>query len=341
MDLKVEDAVVVQGEALQRGSLWAPTADAQGVLIIRMTDRVIDTASFPSIQIAALADTPPMAVRILWRQAEGPRTTFAKTIVWQGNGRERVALSADPQWRGRVAGLAIAFRLLPRAGVLFRSATLQSETGRDILSQTVREWLDHEPWGQHSVNYLFGGSPNPRVPLVPAAFAVAVVAFWLYRLLAKRWRLAPSLAVGAAFAIGAWIAADVRWQLNLFSNLDRTAEKYAGKTIDEKHRAAEDGNIYRIAETIRKGLPAGVTKVTLVSDLADSELFLGKLRYYLFPLWLQPKPDTLEAQSVLAIVQSTHSTLDSAAGTLRLDDGRTASVAMLVDDPMIRLVRLR
>jgi hypothetical protein len=240
-----------------------------------------------------------------------------------------------------VAGLALAFKLQPKAAVLFRSATLEPDTGASVLSQIAGEWLDREPWGLYSVNYLYGGAPNPRVPLVPAAFLVAATAFLIYRVLAKRKGLTPSLAVGVAFAVAAWIAVDARWQYNLLSNLHITAQKYAGKSMDEKHLAAEDGNIYRVAETIRKGLPAGVTKVTLVSDLSDSELFLGKLRYYLFPLWLQPKPDPLDPQAVLAVVESPRSVVDAAAGTLRLDGGRTLNVVTLVDDPMVRLVRMR
>jgi hypothetical protein len=340
LEFQPKDAVVIRGASLQRGSLWAPTAGADGVLIIRLTDRNIDTALFPTLHIAALADAPPIAARLLWRQAGGAQTTFAKTIAWRSSGQERLALAGDSQWRGQVAGLALAFKLQPNAAVLFNSATLQPDTGLSVLSEIALEWLDREPWGQYSVNYLYGGAPNPRVPMVPAVFVIAAIAFWIYRLLAKRKGFAPSFAVAVIFAIGAWVAVDARWQYNLLSNLFLTAETYAGKSIDEKHRAAEDGNIYRIAETIRKGLPAGVTKVTLVSDLADSELFLGKLRYYLFPLWLQPKPDTLEPQAVLAIVQSTHSSLDHAAGTLKFEDGRSAKVAMLVDDPMVKLVRL-
>ena len=341
LEFKPDDAVVIRGESRQRGSLWAPTADADGVLIIRLTDRTIDTALFPTLHIAALADTPPIAARLLWRQAEGARTTFAKTIAWRSSGHERIALAGDSQWGGQVAGLALAFKLQPKAGVLFRSATLQPDTGLSVLSQIAGEWLDLEPWGQYSVNYLYGGAPNPRLPMVPAVFVVAAIAFLIYRLLAKRRGFAPSLAVGVIFAIGAWVAVDARWQYNLLSNLYLTAEKYAGKSIDEKHRAAEDGNIYRVAETIRRGLPAGVTKVTLVSDLADSELFLEKLRYYLLPLWLQSKPDPLDPQAVLAVVESAGSVIDPASGTLRLDNGRTLNVVTLVDDPMVRLVRMR
>jgi hypothetical protein len=341
LEFKPDDAVVIRGESLQRGSLWAPTADADGVLIIRLTDRTIDTALFPTLHIAALADTPPIAARLLWRQAEGARTTFAKTIAWRSSGHERIALAGDSQWGGQVAGLALAFKLQPKAGVLFRSATLQPDTGLSVLAQIAGAWLDLEPWGQYSVNYLYGGAPNPRLPMVPAVFVVAAIAFLIYRLLAKRKGFAPSLAVGVIFAIGAWVAVDARWQYNLLSNLYLTAEKYAGKSIDEKHRAAEDSNIYRVAETIRKGLPAGVTKVTLVSDLADSKLFLGKLRYYLFPLWVQPTPDPLDPRAVLAVVESAGSVIDPAAGTLRLDSGRTLDVVTLVDDPMVRLVQMR
>ena len=341
LEFKPEDAIVIRGDARQRGLLWAPTADAEGVLIIRLTDRPIDAALFPALHIAALADTPPIAVRLLWRQADGEKTTFAKAIPWRNGGRERLVLAGGAQWQGRVAGLALAFKLEPKAGLLFRTATLQPETGLTVLSQIAGEWLDREPWGQHSVNYLDGGAPNPRLPMVPAVFAIAALAFWIYRLIARRKGLTPSVIVGVIFAIGAWIVVDTRWQYSLLSNLDLTAGKYAGKSLDEKHRAAEDANIYRVAEIIRKGLPAGVTKVTLVSDLADSELFLGKLRYYLFPLWLQPKPDPLDPKAVLAVVESAGSVIDPATGTLRLTDGRTFDVVPLVDDPMVRLVRVR
>jgi hypothetical protein len=341
MELQLADATVITGQSTLRGSLWAPTADAQGVLIIRLSERTIDTDSYPTLRIAALADTPPLAARFLWRQADGARTTFAKTLAWQGDGLERIALARDPAWRGRTSGLALALKLEPHAGLLFQSATLLSDTGESVLTQIAGEWFDREPWGEHSVNYLYSGTPNSRVPMLPAAFAIAAAAFGLYFVLARRKGLAPSFAIGVAFAIGAWIAVDARWQLNLFSNLRATAERYAGKTTDEKHRVAEDSKIYLVAEAVRRGLPAGVTKVTLVSDLADSELFVGKLRYYLFPLWLEVKSDPLDPRAVLAIVQSERSALDSVSATLTLADGRSMRVETLVDDPMIRLVRIR
>lgn len=341
IEFRPDTATVVRGDSEWRGSLWAPTADVTGILIIRLSEGTVDTALFPTLRIAALADAPPIAAKLLWRQAEGARTTFAKTIAWKGDGLERVALASDPQWRGKVDGLALALWLQPHTALLLRSATLLSDTGGSLLSQVASEWLDIEPWGEYSVNYLFGGAPNPRLPMLPALFAVAAVAFGLYARLARRNGLAPSLAVGALFAIAAWIAADARWQLNLFSNLRLTAEQYAGKTIDEKHRVAEDSKIYLLAEAVRQGLPQGVTKVTLVSDLADTEIFVGKLRYYLFPLWLQAKPDPLDPRAVIAIVESASSALDPASGTLKLADGRSMAVEILVDNPLLRLVRLR
>jgi len=341
MELRLDQAVVVRGESGKRGSLWAPAADAQGILIIRLSDHTIDTAMYPTLRLAALADTQPIAAKLLWRRADGPMTTFAKTIAWQGDGVERVALARDPEWRGNIAGFALALWMQPKAALLLRSATLLPDTGASVLSQVVGEWFDLEPWGEFSVNYLFGGTPNPRIPLLPAAVAVAALALVIYSILARRKGLAPLLAVGAVFAIAAWIAVDLRWQFNLLSNLRLTAEKYAGKTIDEKHRVAEDARIYQVAEAIRNGMPHGVTKVTLISDLANMELFVGKLRYYLFPLWLEPKPDPLDPQAVLAIVESKDASLDAAAGKLKFDNRPSLDVETLVNDPLVQLVRVR
>ncbi|MEO8740901.1 MAG: hypothetical protein ABI537_14520 [Casimicrobiaceae bacterium] len=341
LEIRLEDALVVRGQSVWRGPLWAPTADAEGILIIRLTDSVLDTATYPTLRIAALADAPPMSARLIWRQAEGSRNTFAKTIAWKNDGLERLVLAGDPEWHGKVSGVGLVLRMQPRAALLIRSATLLPDTGRSILAQFANEWFDFEPWGEYSVNYLYGGSPNPRLLMVPAMFLIAAVAFAIYFWLARRKGLAPRLSVGVALALVAWIALDARWQLNVLSNLRLTAERYAGKTMDEKHRAAEDANIYLLAEAIRRGLPPGVTSVTLVSDLANLDLFVGKLRYYLFPLALLSKPDALEPRTVLAIVEPARTVLDPAAGTLKLSDGRVANVEILASDSMVRMLRLR
>jgi hypothetical protein len=341
LEIRIEDALVVRGESVWRGPLWAPAADAEGILIIRLTDSVLDTAAFPTFRMAALGDTPPMSARLIWRQAEGSRNTFAKNIAWKNDGLERVVLAGDPEWHGKVSGVGIVLRMQPRRALMIRSATLLPDTGRSIFAQLASEWFDFEPWGEYSVNYLYGGSPNPRVLMLPAMFLIAAIAFAIYFWLARRKGLAPRLGVGIAFALVAWIALDARWQLNLMSNLRLTADRYAGKTMDEKHRAAEDANIYLLAEAIRRGLPPGVTSVTLVSDLANLDLFVGKLRYYLFPLALLSKPDALDPRTVLAIVEPARTVLDPASGTIKLSDGRAANVEVLANDPLVRMVRLR
>lgn len=341
IDFSSSDSALVRGQPMQRGDLWAPTAGADGVVIIRLSERPIDTASYKTMRIAALTDAPPIAVKLLWRHLGGGGSTSTKAIDWQGDGLERIALANDPEWRGSIAGLALAFKLQPNTAVLFRSATLLPDTGRSLLSQIGSEWFAREAWSMYSINYLNGSAPNPRVPMIPAIVAIAAIAFAVYRVLARRKAVAPSLAVGVAFAIVAWIVADARWQLNLLSNLRATEGQYAGKDIDQKHLAADDSNIYRLAEAIRRALPKGTTKVTLVSDLADSEFFLGKLRYYLFPLWLQPRPDTLDPRAVLAIVQPAHSVVAEAAETVTLANGRSLSVDTLAADPTLRVVRVR
>jgi len=341
LEIQLDKALVVRGDSVWRGTLWAPTADAEGILIVRLTDSVLDTASFPTLRLAALGDTPPMSARLIWRQAEGSGSTFAKNINWKNDGLERIALANDPEWHGKVSGIGIVLRMQPRAALLIRSATLLPDTGRSIFAQFAQEWFDFEPWGEYSVHYLYGGSPNPRVPMLPAMFLIAALAFLIYYWLARRNGVAPLLGVAISFVLVAWVALDARWQINLLSNLHLTADRYAGKSMDEKHRAAEDAKIYLLADAIRRGLPPGVTSVTLISDLANLDLFVGKLRYYLFPLALQIKPAKLEPRTVLAIVEPSRTALDSAAGKLNLGDGRATNVEILSDDPLVRMVRLR
>jgi hypothetical protein len=335
------DIVLVRGKMTQRGPLAVPIADADGVLVFRLSEKLIDTSSYPTLRIAALADTPPIAVRLLWRHSGGSDRTSTMSIDWQGDGLERISLIGNGEWSGKVAGLALAFKLQPNSGLVLQSATLLPDTGRSIVAQLVSEWLEPESWTMHSVNYLFGGVPNPRLPMLPMVVAVAGLALVAYAALARRRGIAPSIAVGVGFAIGAWILVDARWQVNLLSNLRAAKQTYAGKTLDEKHKGAEDGMIYLLAQEIRRALPRETTKITLVSDLTSSELFLGRLRYYLFPLWLNDRPDQLDPRAVLAIVKPAHLVSSLSAETLTLADGRTLAIETLVDVPSFQLLRLR
>ncbi|HEY5308308.1 MAG TPA: hypothetical protein VIK97_07365, partial [Casimicrobiaceae bacterium] len=219
LEMRLDEALVVRGDSVWRGPLWAPTADAEGVLIIRLTDRVLDTAMFPTLRLASIADAPPMSARLIWRQAEGSGNTFAKNIAWKNDGLERVVLASDPEWHGKISGVGLVLRMQPRAALLIRSATLLPDTGRSMFAQFGSEWFDFEPWGEYSVNYLFGGSPNPRVPMLPATFLIAALAFGIYYWLARRKGVVPLLGVGVVFALLAWVALDARWQINLLSNL--------------------------------------------------------------------------------------------------------------------------
>jgi hypothetical protein len=48
------DIVLVRGKMTQRGPLAVPIADADGVLVFRLSEKLIDTSSYPTLRIAAL-----------------------------------------------------------------------------------------------------------------------------------------------------------------------------------------------------------------------------------------------------------------------------------------------
>jgi hypothetical protein len=282
-----------------------------------------------------------LEAKVLWRRADQPDRTFSLAIPWVGEGTERVSLAADPEWRGRIIGVAIAVRLPPRTPLAFASMSILPDTGRSVAREVFAEWSAVEPWTQASVHYLRGGSPNPRAPLSLAAGAVALLATAVYVALAK-WRQVPvSLASIASLVLIPWLALDLRWQAHLVRNHAQAASLFAGKSIEDKHRAADDQEIYNLAESIRRSLPQGVTKVTLASDLTASPYFLGKLRYYLFPLWLHPKPEDAVGGEIVAVFQSSAVTFSEETGSLQFRGGPPLAVERLEGTPPLSFYRVR
>jgi len=335
------DAEAIRGKSIDRGPVRLFFSGEDGGIVIRFPNRSIQAEDYPTLRLAARTDATPLDARVLWRRADQPDRTYSLTMPWVGDGAERVTLSTDADWRGRIIGLAIAVRLPPGSPLAFASLSLLPDTASSIAREVLTEWAVAESWAQYSVNYLHGGSPNPRVPLPLAAGAIAVLAIAFYVALAKWRRVGVSVSVAAAIVLAAWLVLDLRWQVNLLHNLTQAAGSFAGKSIDDKHRAAEDQQIYLLAEAIRRSLPDGVTKVTLASDLTASPYFLGKLRYYLFPLWLHPRPEDAVSGEVVAVFQASRVGLQEATGSLQLPNGQSLAVERLGGTPPIALFRVR
>jgi len=123
-----------------------------------------------------------------------------------------------------------------------------------------------------------------------AGLALALVAAVTVALV--RWRPAifgatlPT-ALGALF-LAAWWLLDVRWEWNLLRQTAATADRYAGRNLDEKHLAAEDAALYAFIQKARAALPAQPARVFVA---ADEHYFRGRAAYHLYPQNVFWSPD--------------------------------------------------
>ena len=105
--------------------------------------------------------------------------------------------------------------------------------------------------------------------------------------------LASDIRVILALVFLAWLALDMRWQLDLWHKLDLTRQRYAGKSWEEKHLAAEDGHLFDLMQQFRAKLPITQPRVFL---FADEEYVRGRSAYHLYPFNVMSGRDLLPAR---------------------------------------------
>ena len=243
----------------------------------------ISSADYPGIEwvVAGLPDNAD--VRLLWRSdvARG-RTNLATGTVEAGTLRTFV-LARDPAWIGHITGLALAIRAPLTAPLRINRVVARPLDAMDIAGDRLREWTTFEPFNGASINTITGGANTQDLPL--PAFAAAGAALAILLLLALG-RFAPTLyAMRAACTIAGifvatWFVVDARWALNLVRQTRVTYAQYAGKSLEQKHLAAEDSELYAFVEKSLALMPKTPVRVFVA---AGEHYFRGRAAYHLYP----------------------------------------------------------
>jgi hypothetical protein len=267
---------------LERGALVVTAAGAGETTLVTL-DTDLRTADYPGVQWIVRGVPDGADVRMLWKtDVATRRTNMAAGVVEAGAVRPFV-LARDPAWLGRVTGVALAIRA-PLAGPLRIEGVVARPLGAlDIARARIAEWLDFEPINGATINTLAGGADSQDLPLPPLAAASVLLA--ALALLALRRFVPAAYGLGAACTIGglffaAWLVVDARFAQNLARQTRVTYAKYAGKTPDERHRAAEDGALYTFIEHARAIMPKTPQRVFVASD---EHYFRGRAAWHLYP----------------------------------------------------------
>jgi len=260
----------------------APAPDSGAAIVSLKFDlRAVD---YPAIgwEVSGLPEGTD--ARLLWRNDVKPSRTFSLDVPVAAGRTLTVVAHDNPDWFGRITGIALALRLPPdSAPIRIAGVTALPLSAAGVLGARWREWTAFEPWTGASINSIIGGADVQELP--PAlllGLALALVAGFTVAF--ARWRpgfLRAGLptALGTLF-LAVWWLLDARWEWNLVRQTALTADRYAGKSVDEKHLAAEDAALYAFIQKARAALPTQPARVFVA---ADEPYFRGRAAYHLYP----------------------------------------------------------
>jgi hypothetical protein len=317
---------------LVRDELFVTAPDATGMTIISVaTDiRAIDYAAIAWIAI----DVPENAqARLLWQTYYAPDKINAVPLRIESGRLLPVLLVKEPQWIGRVKGIALAISGNLPQPIIVRGVQAKPMGVGEVLSDRAHEWLAFESWTGTSINTVTGGADYQELPLpllLAAAIALATLALALVRHFRPVWLSARVGMALIAFFVGAWLLLDMRWTWNLLRQAQSTSERYSGKSWEEKRLNSDDGALFAFVQKALKVLPGKPARIFVV---ADEHYFRGRAAYHLYPHNvffdprnnLMPAADQLRPDDWLLVYQRRGVQYDAAQQRLRWDPAQSVA----------------
>jgi hypothetical protein len=330
--------------SLERDMLVA-TASGGALLVTVETD--FRASDYAAIAWSATNIPDNVDVRLIWRSDYAP-TKINSAAIGVAAGRLRpVVVAGDPNWIGRIRGLALAINGTLAAPVRISGVSARPMGIVDVARDRVAEWTAFESVTGTSIDSVTGGANIQDLPL-PILLAVTVAVAALVWLAFARYRgrtIALPLALATLF-VTAWMLDDLRWSWNLFRQARAATATYAGLDWRERHLAAEDGALFQFIEGVRAKLPTEPARVFVA---ADAHYFRGRAAYHLYPqnVYFEPYRNALPESSrlrpgdYLVAWQRRGIQYDSAAQRLRWDGGAPVSAELLLTTPGAALFRIR
>lgn len=258
-----------------QGGLRIDGLAAPGVALASLSPQPFRAEDYPAVHWSVSSDKSNTKVEFLWRTTENPNRVFARELEWMGNSLAPLHMAGDDNWRGQIMELALMVHK-----PLDTPLTIEAVGVEPPLGIVWCEWFGAEPWLGTSINFM--GETIARQWFLPLPFIATALGLALFGYAALVWRktLASDLRMVWALFFLAWFTLDMRWQLDLWHKLGLTQQRYAGKSWEDKHLAAEDGPLFSLMQQVRAKLPSTQSRVFL---FADAEYIRGRGAYHLYP----------------------------------------------------------
>ena len=275
-DLKANGNARASGGAIDvRNTTDAP------LTILRLPLRPFQAADLGQVKIDGGAVPRDVEIALLWIRRTAPGTIHEQRLPLDRARNVDVAfLDQNPEWRGEIAMVALGVKGQSTDAWRVARVTLEPVGAVAILRGVVTDWTAFDKWDGRSINVMFGGREAQRVylPLLAFLAAVLAVAFMVVNGRRRSTRLVPAVLV-VPFVIG-WIAVDLRWSAELTAKARETWSAFAGRTLDERHTAMEDADLYRTISVAKSRLPGTPERIFINSDF---DYFRMRAAYHFYP----------------------------------------------------------
>jgi hypothetical protein len=331
------DLHLARGQATLTDGEWVvQTADANA-LVVLSADADLRSTDYRALSWIAAGVPANADVRVLWRSDYEPAKLNSTRVVVESGRLRPVVLDGETAWIGHVTGVALALRGPFVQPVHIRGAIAQPMGALEVLRDRAREWFAFETWTGTSINTIVGGADVQDLPLtwvVAIAMALALGLFF-----ALRWRAHPNgreiTAAVALLTLCGWLVLDGRWAVALARQSIETGRTYGGLDSDQRHRAAEDAQLYDLVQRAKAMMPPPPQRVIVA---AEAHYFRGRAAYHLLPynVYFNPRADTLPAASQmhagdwLFVYQRPGIQFDRGNNMLRWDGGQTHAAELVM-----------
>ena len=278
-----KDLQVVKGSSRMIGDeLGVAPSDPSGLVVVTVKPS-LKAFDYAAVHWIAIDVPDHVDVSLLWRSDYKPGQLNSMPLT-VATGRLLPAVMKDHQaWIGNIQGLALAMKGPIAEPVRIRGVVAKPLSVVEVVQDRLREWFAFEAWSGTSINTVTGGADVQDLPL-PLLLAAVVAVATLVVLAIRRWRPGAlpwsTFASLGAFVLVAWLLLDLRWMSNLVRQVDSTADRFAGKSWQDKRLAVEDGPLFAFVQKAKGIMPAAPARVFVG---ADSHYFRGRAAYHLYP----------------------------------------------------------
>jgi len=241
----------------------------------------IQSGSNHLLRFEIKTDPSAYAPIFFWRQ-KGHEQEVSRTEL-PVMGSQLIDLKSVENWTGDIVEFGFFFEDPQGHAAELSGVSLEGISLASFVSLVLQDWYKFEPRSQRSINFLFGGAEQQRVPLPPVLFLWVVLSVLIFGLLNLGQKNNFLKFAGIIFLI-AWMILDVRWTNSRAVQTSDSIANLLMASEEERLENAFDGYLYEYISRIKRDvLRESPARIILIGDESAGEYNMLKAKYHLLP----------------------------------------------------------